>query len=75
MIGLIITFLIMIMKFVLYPSMGAIIGGTLTYVICKLKDVSFKAKDYVPFSEGQVYVMLATMFSASLGLGYFLHDV
>ena len=55
-----------------YTILGMVIFGSLTYVLCKLNDVSFRSSGCVP-SEGSVFTILGVLVGAGLGFGYGLH--
>lgn len=55
-----------------YTILGMTIVGFLTYVLCKMSDISFRSHGCVP-SEGAVFTILGVLVGAGLGFGYGLH--
>ena len=59
-----------------YTILGALLGGTATFVMCKVCNVSFKSSSNsvvcVP-SPGTIFTALGVLAGGSLGFGYGLH--
>jgi len=60
-----------------YTVCGAFIGGIITYVVCKMRNVSFRSNSNGgPFmlpSDGSFLTGLGVLVGAALGFGYGLH--
>jgi hypothetical protein len=58
---------------VLYTLIGTLIGGTVTFVFCKVCNVSFEEdrSRLITFpSTGKIMVVAGTVIGGSIGLGY-----
>ncbi len=52
----------------LYTILGAIAGGTITYVACKLTNTDCSSGGYAP-SIGGYFIMMGTILGAGIGFG------
>ena len=52
----------------MYTIVGAVLGGVVTFVTCKIMDVKFTSPGLSP-SDGGLYVALGTFSGACIGFG------